>query len=288
MEATSHVRYMRIPPEWLQWIDDSLRAKARAIDVLQTLLDNGFDERTSWTAVAEARQRVEVPGGNTAFPVAKPWRGRLAEGHVIDAGDRQVRVVARLAQPIVAVLDGVLSIEECDTFRDMAAARLKRSMVVGGQQAGNVVMDIRTSDGAYFHRGENELVARLDARISRIMRWPVERGEGLQVMRYGVGGEYQPHFDYFDPNEPGGIACMREGGQRIATLIMYLNDVEGGGETVFPRVDFSYVPRKGQALYFEYVSSEGFLDPLSLHGGAPVTHGEKWIVTKWMRERLFP
>ncbi|KAF1009378.1 MAG: hypothetical protein GAK28_00015 [Luteibacter sp.] len=288
MEATSHARHMRIPPDWGHWIDDSLRADARAIDVLQTLIDNGFDERTSWTAVNEARQRIEGQAVSAAQPASRPWRGRLDEGHVIDAGDRDVRVLVRLAQPVVAVLDGVLSIEECDAFRDMAAARLKRSMVVGGQQGGTVVMDIRTSDGAYFQRGENELVARLDARISRIMRWPEERGEGLQVMRYGVGGEYQPHFDYFDPNEAGGIACMREGGQRVATLIMYLNDVEGGGETIFPRVDFSYVPRKGQGLYFEYASADGRLDPMTLHGGAPVTCGEKWIVTKWMRERTFP
>jgi prolyl 4-hydroxylase len=48
------------------------------------------------------------------------------------------------------------------------------------------------------------------------------------------------------------------------------------------------VPRKGQGLYFEYLGADGSLDPLSLHGGAPVRGGEKWIVTKWMRERSFP
>jgi prolyl 4-hydroxylase len=47
------------------------------------------------------------------------------------------------------------------------------------------------------------------------------------------------------------------------------------------------VPRRGQALYFEYTTADGALDPLSLHGGAPVLSGEKWILTKWMRERAF-
>lgn len=287
MDVTSHNRHMRIPSEWLGWIDESLRARSRAVDILQTMLDNGFDERASWAAINEARQRSEGYPSETSPPVVTPWRGRLSDSHVIDAGDRQVRVLVRMTQPVVAVLDGVLSADECDAFREMAAARLKRSMVVGGQQGGSVVMDIRTSDGAYFQRSENELVARIDSRVSRIMRLPEEQGEGLQVMRYGVGGEYRPHFDYFDPTEKGGEACMLQGGQRVSTLIMYLNDVDEGGETIFPRVDFSYVPRKGQALYFEYLSPQGSLDPLTLHGGAAVRGGEKWIVTKWMRERSF-
>lgn len=72
--------------------------------------------------------------------------------------------------------------------------------------------------------------------------------------------------------------------RRVSTLVIYLNDVEGGGETMFPEVGLSVTPKKGSAVYFEYCNSLGQIDPLSLHCGVPVTAGEKWIATKWMRQ----
>ncbi|MEX1826627.1 2OG-Fe(II) oxygenase [Luteibacter sp. CQ10] len=280
-------QHTKVTPDWHRWIAESLHAGSRAVDILQTMIDNGFAERAAWTAIDDAYSM------HGTSPAASPtertvFRSRLADGHELDAGDRTVRVLARIARPAVAVLDGVLSAEECRAFRDMAARRLTRSAVVDRDHGRHAVMDIRTSDGAYFQRAENELVALVDRRVSALMHLPEEHGEGLQVMRYGIGGEYQPHFDYFDPADKGSLPHLNTGGQRVSTLIMYLNDVEAGGETIFPRIDFSVVPREGQGLYFEYDTPEGGLDPLTLHGGAPVTRGEKWIVTKWMRERAFP
>lgn len=280
-------QHTKVTPDWHRWIAESLQAGSRAVDILQTMLDNGFAERAAWAAVdaayaVEGAARVASPTESAAF------RNRLGEGHELDAGDRTVRVLTRIARPALAVLDGVLSAEECRAFREIAAQRLRRSAVVDRDHGRNAVMDIRTSDGAYFQRAENDLVALIDRRVSALMQLPEEHGEGLQVMRYGVGGEYQPHFDYFDPADKGSLPHLKAGGQRVSTLIMYLNDVEAGGETVFPRIDFSYVPKEGQGLYFEYDTPGGGLDPLTLHGGAPVARGEKWIVTKWMRERAFP
>jgi prolyl 4-hydroxylase len=115
----------------------------------------------------------------------------------------------------------------------------------------------------------------------------VAQGEDLQVMRYGVGAEYTPHFDYFDLDRPGQAAHLANGGQRIASLVIYLNDVEAGGETVFPEVGLSVAPAKGSAVYFAYTDARSRCDPLSFHAGAPVQRGEKWIATRWMRERAF-
>ena len=76
-------------------------------------------------------------------------------------------------------------------------------------------------------------------------------------------------------------------GQRIGTLLMYLNDVDGGGETVFPQLGWSVVPRCGDVLYFEYGNRFGLCDPISLHASTPLHAGEKWVATKWLREREF-
>ena len=73
------------------------------------------------------------------------------------------------------------------------------------------------------------------------------------------------------------------GGQRVATVVVYLADVEGGGETVFPGIGLSIRPRAGSAAYFEYFNQQGLVDSRCLHAGAPVSRGEKWIATKWLR-----
>jgi len=292
--ATTQARYLdtrfhtKVTQDWQDWIRDALAAGSAPADLLLTMKENQFEEGVAREAI------VTALFGSMVAPVAAhasaltPFHGRLGDGHVLHTPDRDVRVLLRIARPTIAVLDNVLGADECDALMRMAVPRLERSAVVGVADGANTVMDIRTSDGAYFQRSENELIHRIDARATAIMRLPEDHGEGLQVMRYGVGGEYLPHFDYFEPDEKGSQPHLATGGQRVSTLIMYLDDVEAGGETIFPRIDFSYVPRKGQALYFEYTAADGSLDPLSLHGGAPVAKGEKWIVTKWMRERAFP
>ena len=80
---------------------------------------------------------------------------------------------------------------------------------------------------------------------------------------------------------------MEKGGQRIATLIIYLSDVESGGATIFPELDFEVFPRKGGAVYFSYCDRHTRLDRMTLHGGAPVERGEKWIATVWYRQRAY-
>ena len=112
---------------------------------------------------------------------------------------------------------------------------------------------------------------------------PMERGEGMQVLDYPEGGEYRPHFDFFPPEQPGSIGQLKRGGQRVATLIVYLNTVEEGGETIFPRINVNVTPVQGNALFFSYANSNNELDRNTLHGGASVIKGEKWIMTKWMR-----
>jgi prolyl 4-hydroxylase len=131
------------------------------------------------------------------------------------------------------------------------------------------------------------LIARIEARIAELTSYPLENGEPIQVLNYGPGAEYKPHFDYFNPADPGNHQVLSMGGQRIATLIMYLNDVESGGSTVFPDIGLDVLPKRGNAVFFAYADAEGRLDSRTLHGGSPVAAGEKWIATKWFRQRAY-
>jgi prolyl 4-hydroxylase len=170
-------------------------------------------------------------------------------------------------------LGNVLSEEECDALIELSKDRLNRSKVGTHHES-----DIRTSSGIFLSEDdENELVERIEKRIAEIMGIPADNGENLQILRYLPGQEYKPHFDYFQSPSVTN--------NRISTIVMYLNDVAAGGETFFPALNLSVSPRKGTAVYFEYFYNNPALNEMTLHAGTPVTAGEKWVATKWMRRQ---
>jgi prolyl 4-hydroxylase len=212
---------------------------------------------------------------------------RLPDGNMIQTTDRSVAVTLRLRRPTIAVLANVLDAAECDQLIALAGPRLTPSTVVDPQSGANRIAEHRNSEGMFFRLQETPFIARLDLRISQLMNSPVDHGEGLQVLRYGPGSQSTPHFDFLIPSNTTNERSLARSGQRVSSLVIYLNDVPSGGETVFPEVGLSVVPRRGQAVYFEYCNNFSQLDHLTLHAGAPVIAGEKWAVTKWMRQRRF-
>jgi len=189
--------------------------------------------------------------------------------------DREIDVLVRLEEPLIVVLDNVLSNEECDELIRLSKDKMQRSKIGSTRD----VNELRTSSSMFFQDSENEIVTRLENRISFIMNIPIEHGEGLQILRYTPGQEYKAHYDYFSPTSK--IAKNN----RISTLIMYLNDVEQGGETLFPNLNLSVTPKKGMAVYFEYFYNDKDVNELTLHAGTPVITGEKWVATQWMRKQ---
>jgi len=190
--------------------------------------------------------------------------------------------------PRIFMISKFLSDEECEHMIQVARPHLIASKVVDENHKGEAVDHRRTSRGFFVHNQWNDpIIIGIEKRIAAILCMPRENGEDLHVLHYGMGEEYQPHYDYFNAATPGGSECMRRGGQRIASLIMYLHAPDAGGETIFPRPNILITPRKGDAVLFYNCTPNGIVDPHSLHGGAPVKAGEKWIMTKWIRERAF-
>jgi prolyl 4-hydroxylase len=187
----------------------------------------------------------------------------------------------------VLLFGDLLSADECDEMIRLSRGKLARSSVVNAATGDYDVHPDRTSEGTHFQRGENPLVRCIEQRISELLSYPVDHGEPIQILHYGPGAQYRPHFDFFDPELAGNDKVLAMGGQRVATLVMYLNDVAAGGSTVFPEVGLDVLPRRGSAVYFAYASDDGQLDRRTLHGGSPVASGEKWIATKWLRQREY-
>ncbi|MGW5750944.1 2OG-Fe(II) oxygenase [Nocardia rhamnosiphila] len=260
------------------WINESLEQGHSIDSIVESMTGEGFDKGAATTAV-HTLLRGEIPGASPYEYDPSP----VSPERVVHAHDRMIPVLLRIEQPQLILFDDVFSADECDQVIEMARNRLQPSATIDPATGQFEQAETRTSESCTFGVSENPFVETLDRRISALTNWPVEKGEGLQVVHYNTGGQYMPHFDYFPPADPGAIPHLMGGGQRTATLIVYLNDVEAGGGTFFSRAGISFSPRKGQALYFRYFNNLGQLDPATEHAGQPVLSGEKWIINKWMR-----
>jgi prolyl 4-hydroxylase len=249
------------------------------------IVQGGFSEAQAHGAIDEVKGIASPQRLPSAAPRPRPQP--RTDGNTVTVEGHAVRIAFEVERPQVVVYEELLSADECSALIALADQRLARSTVVDDDSGGLKEHVDRTSAGGFFARGENELVAAVEARIAALLNWPVSHGEGLQVLRYAVGGEYKPHFDFFDADKPGGVAHMAEGGQRVGTLIMYLSDVDAGGATSFPKLGLHVRPRRGSAVYFENTDARGAVVPNSLHAGSPVVAGVKYIATKWLRERAY-
>ena len=263
-----------VAPELHDWIVAQSKAGRSNQDLLRAMQASGWDVAAAHAALQQALPQMRLPDW-TAVDV----------GSALQAPDRQVRLLLTLQQPRLALFGAFLADDECDALIELARPRLARSRTVAANRGHSEVNAARTSDGMFYERGEAPLVARIEQRIAALLDWPVQRGEGLQVLRYTAGAQYRPHFDYFDPAQPGNAAVLARGGQRLATLIMYLQAPQHGGATVFPDAGLQIAPVKGHALFFGYDAPHASSG--TLHGGEPVVEGEKWVATKWLREGDF-
>ncbi|XP_059633176.1 probable prolyl 4-hydroxylase 3 [Cornus florida] len=199
-------------------------------------------------------------------------------------------------EPRAFLYHNFLSKKECEYLMSLAKPHMVKSTVVDSKTGRSKDSRVRTSSGMFLKRGRDKIIRDIEKRIAYFTFIPVEHGEGLQVLHYEVGQKYEPHYDYFADE-----FNTKNGGQRIATVLMYLSDVEEGGETVFPaakgnissvpwwnelsacgKKGLSVKPKMGDALLFWSMRPDATLDPSSLHGGCPVIQGNKWSSTKWM------
>ena len=248
-----------------------------AIDALETTM------RAHLGLIGDDASLAAQAAGEPARPV--PGAAITAGTPAIHAGDRDVRIVMAMTLPRVVVFAELLSADECAELIALARSRLARSETVETSTGASAVNPARTSDGMFFERGEHGVVDRIERRLAALLNWPIENGEGLQVLRYRPGAEYKAHHDYFDPAAPGTPTILQRGGQRVASIVMYLNTPPRGGGTAFPDVGVEVGPMRGNAVFFSY--DRPHVVTRSLHAGMPVVEGEKWVATKWLREREF-
>lgn len=277
--------------EVLLWIADQARRGVHGEAVHRAMVQQGWAPDVATSAMQQAIGEFH-PGYMLNPGVAQTHQQPMPEPLMpngeteIDLGDRVVEVVMSCMLPRVVVFEGFMSDDECDGLIDLARPRMERSSVIQPVSGSGVIDNVRTSTGMFFNLGENALVQKIESRISKLVHWPIENGEGIQVLNYQCGAEYQPHQDYFDPIDPGTPQQLGMAGQRVGTLLMYLNTPKKGGGTVYPDAGGLEVrAKKGRAVLFSYCLP--IASKMTRHGGQPVVEGEKWAATKWMRQAPF-
>jgi prolyl 4-hydroxylase len=286
---------VRFSPDLRDWVAKNLHEGRTPAALIETMIAQRMEPSAArsivqaFVSAIQARSPVPVD----SVPLVElgcdftPQPPRLQGGPALKTHDREIRVLARLQQPVLAVLSDVMSAEECKELIELARPRLKPSTIVDLQSGQDIVAAYRNSFGMFFRLRETEFIARLDRRISELMNLPVENGEGLQVLYYPTGAASAPHVDFLQITNEANRSSIARSGQRVSTLVTYLNDVPAGGETSFPELGLAVTPRLGHAAYFEYCDSRGLVDWRSVHAGNPVLEGEKWVASKWMRQRRF-
>lgn len=185
-------------------------------------------------------------------------------------------------RPYVVLYHNFISVAEAEDIKKLAQPGLKRSVVAAGEK--QETADYRISKSAWLKDSQSSIIGRLDQRISVLTGLNVKHpyGEFLQVVNYGIGGHYEPHFDH--ATSPSSPVFKLKTGNRVATFMIYLSSVEAGGSTAFIYGNFSVPVVEKAAIFWWNLHRNGHGDEDTLHAGCPVLIGDKWVANKWIHE----
>ncbi|XP_056416263.1 prolyl 4-hydroxylase subunit alpha-3 isoform X2 [Hyla sarda] len=184
--------------------------------------------------------------------------------------------------PYVVLYHDFVSDYEAEKIKELAAPWLRRSVVASGIQ--QVQAEYRISKSAWLKDTLHPIIRNLDVRIAAVtgLHARAPYAEYLQVVNYGIGGHYEPHFDHATSRKSP--LYRTNTGNRIATLMIYLSSVDLGGSTAFIHANFSTPVIKNAAVFWWNLHRNGEGDEDSLHAGCPVLVGSKWVANKWIHE----
>uniref|UniRef100_A0A8P4GBL4 procollagen-proline 4-dioxygenase n=2 Tax=Dicentrarchus labrax TaxID=13489 RepID=A0A8P4GBL4_DICLA len=187
-------------------------------------------------------------------------------------------------RPRIVRYHDIVSDKEMEKVKELAKPRLRRATVHDPQTGKLTTAHYRVSKSAWLGAFEHPVVDKINQRIEDITGLDVTTAEDLQVANYGVGGQYEPHFDFGRKDEPDAFEELGTG-NRIATWLLYMSDVQAGGATVFTDVGAAVWPKKGTAVFWYNLYPSGEGDYRTRHAACPVLVGNKWVSNKWIHER---
>lgn len=187
--------------------------------------------------------------------------------------------------PTVYIVDDFLSEDECNHIISISKSSLQRSLVSSNN--GGIISEGRSSCNTWIEHSRDAITSRISNKICELVNKQSSNAENFQVIYYDEKQEYKPHYDGWehDYTIQKNVNNLSKGGQRLLTALCYLNNVEEGGGTCFPKLNIEIEPKIGRLLVFENVyKNTNIKHDNSLHGGMPVIKGEKYAFNLWFRE----
>ncbi|CAL8141299.1 unnamed protein product [Orchesella dallaii] len=186
--------------------------------------------------------------------------------------------------PLIKLFRNVIHDKEIEKIKELAKPRLETAMVVNAFTGTNEKSHTRVSKSAWLIDEDDPVITKINERVGYLTDLSMETSELLQIANYGIGGMYLPHYDYAQPGQTASFVTDNDG-NRIATLLFYMSDVEKGGATVFPKLNLSLWPEKGSAAFWYNLKKNGLGDSRTQHAACPVLLGTKFVSNKWIHER---
>uniref|UniRef100_A0A674EI11 Prolyl 4-hydroxylase subunit alpha-3 n=1 Tax=Salmo trutta TaxID=8032 RepID=A0A674EI11_SALTR len=195
-------------------------------------------------------------------------------------------------QPYVVLYHSFITDSEAESIRDLAQTGLRRSVVASGEE--QVTAEYRISKSAWLKETAHPIIGRLDQRITLLTGLNVQPpyAEYLQVVNYGIGGHYEPHFDH--ATSASSPLFKLNTGNRVATFMIYVSTIVAHTKS---RHDFKCfflmffsdtfplsLVFQNAALFWWNLHRNGQGDGDTLHAGCPVLVGDKWVANKWIHE----
>lgn len=186
--------------------------------------------------------------------------------------------------PLAVLFKNVVSDAEIEVVKSLASPKLKRATVQNSKTGELEHANYRISKSAWLKGEEHPVIARINRRIEDFTGLNQATSEELQVANYGLGGHYDPHFDFARKEEKNAFKNLNTG-NRIATVLFYMSQPEKGGATVFNHLGTAVFPSKNDALFWYNLKRSGDGDLRTRHAACPVLLGVKWVSNKWIHER---
>ncbi|EFP08464.1 hypothetical protein CRE_15564 [Caenorhabditis remanei] len=283
----------------VKWYEDMLQGKDMVGDlppiVNKRVEFDGIVERDAYEALC----RGEIP------PVEKKWKNKLRcylkrDKPFLKIAPIKVEILR--FDPLAVLFKNVISDSEIKVIKELASPKLKRATVQNSKTGELEHATYRISKSAWLKGDLHPVIERVNRRIEDFTGLYQGTSEELQVANYGLGGHYDPHFDFarianyglgghYEPHydmslkeEKNAFKTLNTG-NRIATVLFYMSQPERGGATVFNHLGTAVFPSKNDALFWYNLRRDGEGDLRTRHAACPVLLGVKWVSNKWIHER---
>ncbi|XP_065062903.1 prolyl 4-hydroxylase subunit alpha-1-like [Rhopilema esculentum] len=195
---------------------------------------------------------------------------------------KPLRVERVWVSPEIFLFRGILSESEIQKIKELATPRLNRATIQDPNTGELKVADYRISKSAWLKYDSHPILTGIKRRTEDASGLTLDTAEELQVANYGIGGHYEPHFDFAREDEDKFTDLGT--GNRIATMLFYISNVEAGGATVFTYAEAAIKPSKGDGAFWFNLKKSGEGDYSTRHAACPVLAGTKWVSNIWIHE----